>query len=133
MSAQVGQTGKSLASAALFRDSPGNVATKVQVSSTVRQAASLLGMETLTGAHRHSVHTFRATGAMYLASCGIDVWRIQLHGRWGSRAVLMCVRLAVGSVSIAGSSTGWRPSRSEDANIGSQSRFYSIAGSILAS
>ena len=70
--------------------SSGNVATKVQVSSTVRQAASLLGMplDTLTVALRHSGHTFRATGAMNLASCGIDVWRILLHGRWGSSAKL---------------------------------------------
>ena len=76
-------SGKSLASAPLFPASSGNVATKVQVSSAVCQVARLLGMplETLTGVRRYFGHTFRATGATYLASCGIDVWRIQLHGR----------------------------------------------------
>ena len=45
-----------LSSALLFLASCGKVATKMQVSSTVRQAASLLGMplETLTGARRDS-------------------------------------------------------------------------------
>ena len=38
------KNGKSLASGPLFPDSSGNAATKVQVSSTVRQTASLLGM-----------------------------------------------------------------------------------------
>ena len=31
---------------------------------------------------------------MYLASCGIDVWRIQLHGRHGSRTVLRYIRFS---------------------------------------
>ena len=93
--------GKSLCSAQLLP--PGNVATKVQVSSTVRQAASLLGMllETLTGARRYSCRTFKATRAMYLASCGIDVWRIQLHGCWRSCAVLRCVRLSLVAQSLS--------------------------------
>ena len=45
--------------------SSGNAATKLQVSSTVRQAAGLLGLplETLTGACRHSSHTFEGHGS----------------------------------------------------------------------
>ena len=89
-------TGKSLSTAPSFPAPSGNVAYKVQVSSTVRQVASILGMplDTPTGPHRHFGHTFRATGATYLASCGIDVWRIQLHGCWGPGAVRRCVRLS---------------------------------------
>ena len=70
--------GRLVSRAPLFPTSSGYVATKVQVSSAVRQAPSLPGLplETLTGAHRCSGHTFRATRAMYLAPCGIDVWRI---------------------------------------------------------
>ena len=47
-----------------------------------------------SGASRFSGHSFRVTGAMFLASVGVDVWRIQLHGRWGSAAILRYVRLA---------------------------------------
>jgi len=36
-----------------------------------------------------------------LASCGIDVWRIQLHCRWGSNSVFRYVRLAPLSGSVA--------------------------------
>ena len=58
-------------------------------------------------ARGYSGHTFRVTVAMYLASCGVDVGTIHLHGRWGSRAVLAYVQLPpIGSVSIAGSLTG---------------------------
>ena len=53
------------------------------------------------GTRRFSGHTFRVTGAMYLASCGIDIWRIQLHCRWGSNSVLRYVRLAPLSGSVA--------------------------------
>ena len=38
---------------------------------------------------------------MWLASSGIDVWRIQLHGRWGSETVLRYVRLAPLAKSLA--------------------------------
>ena len=38
---------------------------------------------------------------MFLAACGIDVWRIQLHGRWGSGVVLRYVRLSPLAGSLA--------------------------------
>jgi integrase len=80
----------------LFPDAGGTAISKLGTSHTVMQLASALKLElfTVTGAPRFSGHTFRATGAMHLASSGIDVWRIQLHGRWGSDAVLRYVRLA---------------------------------------
>ena len=36
-----------------------------------------------------------------MVSIGIDVWRIQLHGRWGSDSVLRYVRLAPLGKSLA--------------------------------
>ena len=38
---------------------------------------------------------------MYLAAAGIDIWRIQLHGRWGSDAILRYIKLAPLSSSLA--------------------------------
>ena len=54
---------ESLSTEPLFPAPSGNVASKVQVSSTVRQVASIFGMplDTESGAHRYSRHTFRAT------------------------------------------------------------------------
>ena len=40
-------------------------------------------------------HSLRATGAQHLAQAGLDVYTIQLLGRWGSRAVEGYVREAV--------------------------------------
>ena len=56
----------------------------------------------------------------YLALCGM--WRIQLHGRWGSRGVLRYVRLPVGPVPVAGSFTG----RDLQADTDSQSSIGSL-------
>ena len=89
-------SGKSLSNAPLFRASCGRKATKVQVSSTVPSSSQ--PPRHVTG---HPGHTFEATGAMCLASCGIDVWRLQLHGRWGSRAVLRDVRLSPVAMSLS--------------------------------
>jgi hypothetical protein len=41
------------------------------------------------------------TGAMFFASSGIDIWWIQIHGRWGSAMVLRYVRLAPLAKSLA--------------------------------
>ena len=73
------------------------------MSATVVAIAMALGLlvNGITGAQRFSGHTFRVTRAMYLVSCGLDVWRIQLHCRWGSNSVLRHVRLAPLSGSVA--------------------------------
>jgi len=46
----------------------------------------------------------RATGAVHLASSGVDLWRIQLFGRWGSEAFKLYVRkaplLAIGNIAL---------------------------------
>ena len=87
----------------MFPTSAGLAGAKKQMSGTVLAIATTLGLpvNSLTGAQRFSGHTFRVTGAMYLASCGIDVWRIQLHCRLGSSSVLRYVRLAPLSGSVA--------------------------------
>ena len=78
----------------LFPDRGTTSASKKLTCDTVMAIAGALGLplHTQTGAPRYSGHSFRATGAMYLAASGIDVWRIQLHGRWGSNAVLRYIR-----------------------------------------
>ena len=62
---------------------------------TVVEAARFLGVpevsadgtETITG------HTLRVTGAQGLSRYGLDLWAVQLYGRWGSEAVKAYVRL----------------------------------------
>ena len=72
------------------------MATKKETVLTIVAMALDLGLplHTRSGAPRFTGHSFRVTGAMWLAASGIDVWRIQLHGRWGSDTVLRYVRLA---------------------------------------
>lgn len=79
-----------------FPAAAGQPCTKRGMSATVLALANKLGLVVVdtTGAPRFSGHVFRVSGAIHLARCGIDVWRIQLHGRWGSEAVLRYVRLA---------------------------------------
>ena len=54
-----------------------------------------------TGAPIFTGHAMRVSGAVHLARAGIDSWRIQLHGRWGSAAVLRYVRLSPLAASLA--------------------------------
>ena len=70
--------------------------TKEAVASTLEAAAEKLAVPKATpdGSERISGHTLRVTGAQGMARCGIDVWAIQLLGRWGSAAVMKYVREA---------------------------------------
>ena len=45
-----------------------------------------------SGAPRYTGHTARASGAQQLAARGIELWKIQIFGRWGSAAFLRYVR-----------------------------------------
>ena len=80
----------------LFPTINGKPTHKKQVSATVQAIAANLNLPLTapTGAPLYSGHSFRVTGAQFLASCGIDIWRIQLHGRWGSSSVLRYIRLS---------------------------------------
>lgn len=44
------------------------------------------------GAPRHTGQPARASGACHLAQAGVDLWRIQVFGRWSSNAFLKYVR-----------------------------------------
>ena len=73
----------------LFPNESGDVPSKAAMVDTIQFAASHFGEGLVAegGAQRFGGHTLRATGAVYFASCGVDVWRIQALGRWGSEAV----------------------------------------------
>ena len=88
--------GRIVSSFPLFPTAAGLAPTKKAVVEVIRASAASLGLPVVNeaGFHRYSGHTCRVTGAMHLASSGIDVWRIQLHGRWGSSSVLRYIRLS---------------------------------------
>ena len=56
------------------------------------------------GAPLRTGHVARATGAVFLAECGVELWRIQLLGRWGSEAVKLYIRdapvKAMGTIAV---------------------------------
>ena len=78
----------------LFPTAEGGVVTKSGMTETIVAAADLLKVEkqTADGSERVSGHSLRVTGAQGLSRAGLDVWAIQLLGRWGSDAVLTYVR-----------------------------------------
>lgn len=74
----------------LFPDDTGSYCTKQGVIDTIRFASELAGQPSKdsSGNYILSGHTFRITGARFLAANGLDPITIQLLGRWGSNAVL---------------------------------------------
>ena len=61
---------------------------------TIVKAAELLGVPAKDGHGRERIsgHTLRVTGAQGLAMAGLELWAIQLLGRWGSQSVTRYVR-----------------------------------------
>ena len=59
----------------LFSTEEGVAATKQQVVATIVHVADLIRLPTVSvrGAPIYTGHTLRVTGAIYLASCGIDI------------------------------------------------------------
>ena len=78
----------------LFPTSTGTVVVKQAMSDTIVEAASRLGVPLASPdkSARVSGHSLRVTGAQGLSRAGVEVWAIQLLGRWGSSAVLGYVR-----------------------------------------
>ena len=78
----------------LFPTEAGTVASKVAVVDTILAAAKHLHhpVASSDGSERLSGHSLRVTGAQGLAHLGLDLWAIQLLGRWGSDAVKGYVR-----------------------------------------
>ena len=73
--------------APLFPNLKGEVCHKETIAKTLEAAADHLGVPKSSSTGRISGHTMRVTGAQGLAASGLDLWAIQLLGRWGSAAV----------------------------------------------
>ena len=80
----------------LFPTTDGQVCGKAEVSETIIQAAKFLEipLESPDHSERVSGHSLWSTGAQGLARAGLELWAIQLIGRWGSDAVKSYVRYA---------------------------------------
>ena len=78
----------------LFPASDGGVCDKEAMAETFVQANLALGGTTASpdGSERISGHSLRVTGAQGLTRLGIDLWAVELIGRWGSAAVRGYVR-----------------------------------------
>ena len=87
-------------SAPLFPGRDGGAAPKAGCAQTFAEAARLLGLQLFSynGAPRFTGHALRATGAVHLAAAGVELWRIQLLGRWGSDAFRVYLREAPASM-----------------------------------
>ena len=80
--------------APLFPDGEGRPPTKSGWADTFQWLGEQLGLDINhpNGARRFTGHTARATGAVHLASTQIELWRVQLFGRWGSEVFLHYIR-----------------------------------------
>ena len=78
----------------LFVDEFGQDTTKQGWALTFEALAHQLGISVTTaaGAKKFTGHTARASGAVYLATTQVELWRIQLFGRWGSDCFKIYVR-----------------------------------------
>ncbi len=80
----------------LFPTIQATKATKRGWSAAFTEIAKRQGLETEwnNGAPKFTGHSARASGAVHLALAKVDLWRIQLFGRWTSAAFLRYVRSA---------------------------------------
>ena len=80
----------------LFPTLQGGKCSKEAMTLTIEHAALALRvpLSSPDGSERVSGHSLRVTGAQGMAKLGLDLWAIQLLGRWGSSAVLGYVRMA---------------------------------------
>jgi hypothetical protein len=78
----------------LFPDERGRICSKDAIARTIEEAARHLDVPVKTRDGSITGHTLRVTGAQGFAAAGLDIWAIQLLGRWGSSAVLGYVREA---------------------------------------
>ena len=87
----------------LFPTWRGTAPSKLSVVSTILAAAGRLGVPLAAPAEstRISGHTLRATGAQGLTRLGLDLWAVQLLGRWGSHTVTLYIRDAAASTEAA--------------------------------
>ena len=78
----------------LFPNNGGGVVPKLKMTETIVHAGRFLGTPrtSLDEACRLSGHSLRVTGAHGLTRRGLDLFTVQLLGRWGSSAVQSYVR-----------------------------------------
>ena len=93
MVAQLESIGKD-AEAPIFPSENGQPASKQGWADTFQCLAEQLGIPLTyqNGARKFTGHSARATGAVFLASTQVELWRIQLFGRWGSQVFLQYLR-----------------------------------------
>ena len=74
----------------LFQDHLGERTTKSGWADTFQELARRLGLPIThgNGARAYTGHSARVTGARHLAASQVELWRIQLFGRWGSEVFL---------------------------------------------
>ena len=74
----------------VFYTQAGDKTTKPGWADTFQEVARRLGIPTehQNGARAFTGHTARVSGARHMASSHIELWRIQLFGRWGSEVFL---------------------------------------------
>jgi hypothetical protein len=74
----------------LFPDRAGAPVSKEKVVETIRCAARHLGLpaHAADGEQLWTGHSLRVTGAQGLTRAGLELWALQLLGRWGSSAIL---------------------------------------------
>jgi hypothetical protein len=70
----------------LFPAASGSPASKQGWADTFQEIARLLNIPTshANGARCFTGHSARVTGARHMASTNVELWRVQLFGRWGS-------------------------------------------------
>ena len=77
-----------------FPNEFGQHCTKESMAASFVAAAEHLGVPTESASGRITGHSLRATGAQGLAAAGLELWAVQLLGRWGSMAVRSYVKEA---------------------------------------
>jgi len=97
-----GQSGQ-LSSRTFFPTERGGVVTKQAMTETIGFAARWLKLDLVSPDRslRISGHSLRPTGAQGLTKLGLDVWAIELLGRWGGATVRKYVRDATVSIAAA--------------------------------
>ena len=78
----------------LFPCRDGSKPSKAGWAFAFKAIASAGGLSTvqLNGAEKYTGHTARVSGAQHLAKANIELWRVQLFGRWSSEAFLRYIR-----------------------------------------
>jgi hypothetical protein len=71
----------------LFPDSKGNYISKETTAAAVRRVANVLGESACDDTEDIAEHAMRVSGAQLLARSGVELYIIQLYGRWGSSVI----------------------------------------------